>query len=101
MNEIFFTNVFQFEQIKLKELCLEGFSLFELGEADDNLEEIYNGTFNNGTIYILYQNNSFISYIPEFDTSSSTYSLRKTNQFDNLREKIVQMRQQKLDNSAE
>ena len=40
-------------------------------------------------------------YIPENDTSSSTYSLRKTNLFENLREKFEQMRQQNLDKSAE
>lgn len=41
-------------------------------------------------------------YIPENDTSSSsTYSLRKTNPIDSLREKIEQMRQQMLDKSAE
>ena len=45
---------------------------------------------------------SFPYYIPDNDEdSSSTYSLRKTNLFDNLREKIEQMRQQMLDKSAE
>ena len=48
----------------------------------------------------------FVIAIPYYvsennDTSSSTYSLRKTNLFDNLREKIEQMRQQMLDKSAE
>ena len=68
-------------------------------EEDDNLSELYGGLTGNTQWF------SFIItipyYIPENDTSSSTYSLRETNPIDSLREKFEQMRQQMLDNSAE
>jgi hypothetical protein len=74
--------------------------LIKICEEDDNLSELYGGaasTLLNRLMFII----SIPCYIPENDTSSSTYSLRNTNQFDILREKFEQMRQQNLDNPTE
>lgn len=82
--------------------------VIKICEEDDNLSELYGGItedmpFFDFVISIPY-------YIPEYDytSSSSTYSLRKTNLFDSLREKFEQMRQrfeerkqQNLDNPTE
>lgn len=68
-------------------------------EEDDDLSELYGG-FAENTLMLSFLV-SIPYYIPENDTSSSTYSLRKTNLFDSLREKFEQMRQQNLDKSAE
>ena len=64
-------------------------------EEDDNLSELYGGITEEVPVFMFYVLIPY--YIPESDTSSSTYSLRKTNLFDSLREKIEQM----LDKSAE
>lgn len=61
-------------------------------EEDDNLSELYGGVTEE-IPYLMFLV-SIPYYIPENDTSSSTYSLRKTNPFDSLREKFEQMRQQ-------
>lgn len=86
---------------------MENFISLELGdywvikicEEDDNLSELYGGLSENFPAFIFLV--SIPYYIPENDTSSSTYSLRKTNQFDSLREKFEEMRQQILDNPTE
>jgi hypothetical protein len=70
-------------------------------EVDDNLSELYGGITTGGLLPGLAFVITIPYYITENDTSSSTYSLRKTNPFDSLREKIEQMGQQILDNSAE
>lgn len=63
--------------------------MFELGESDDNIEEIYGGAFYNGFGYILYQDNACYSS-EEQNTSSSTYSLRgeNTSILDKLRQTV-------------
>lgn len=80
--------------------------VIKICEEDDNLSELYGGIteeypYFDFAISIPY-------YIPENDTSSSTYSLRKTNPIDSLRERFEQMRQrfeerkqQNLDNPTE
>ena len=68
-------------------------------EEDENLSELYGGVSEDLPYFVFLV--SIPYYIPENDTSSSTYSLRKTNPFDNLREKFEQMRQQNLDNPTE
>ena len=80
--------------------------VIKLCEEDDNLSELYGGIIPGGFPGLLLAISIPYS-IPESDTSSSTYSLRKTNLFDNLREKFEQMRQrfeerkqQNLDNST-
>ena len=82
------------EEIKLKELILTDSTnkytnMFELGEIDDNLEEVYGGAFWGGTIYISYQDNA-LTTILEQETSSSTYSLigENTSIFDKFRESV-------------
>ena len=77
------------EEIKLKELAWTDLSsVFELGEIDDNLEEIYGGAFYNGAVFICYQDNAMYSMM-EQDTAS-TYSLRGENAsiLDKLRQKV-------------
>ena len=65
-------------EIQLKEIInVEGLA-FELGEVDDNLEEIYGGVFYNGYVHILYQDNALTPLL-EQHTSASTYSLRGEN----------------------
>lgn len=79
-----------FEEIKLKEPILTVFaSAFELGEIDDNIEEIYGGAFWTGEIYILYQDNA-LTTILEQENSASTYSLRgeNTSILDKLRQTV-------------
>lgn len=73
----------------------------KLCEEDDNLSELYGGTTEDNTDFLFLI--SIPYYIPENDytSSSSSYSLRKTNLFDNLREKFEEMRQRSLDKSAE
>ena len=81
--------------------------VIKICEEDDNLSELYGGGVEliGGFMFTI----SIPYYIPENDTpSTSTYSLRKTNLFDNLRERFEQMRQrfeerkqQNLDKSAE
>ena len=66
-------------------------------EEDDNLSELYGEILEIGAFMFLI---TFPYYIPE-NATSSTFSLRKANLFDNFREKIEQMRQQFLDKSAE
>lgn len=73
--------------------------VIKLCEEDDNLSELYGGITEEMPVFMF--TISIPYYIPENDTSSSTYSLRKTNLFDNLREKFEEMRQQMLDKSAE
>lgn len=69
-------------------------------EEDDNLSELYGGLTEDSPYFAFLI--SIPYYISKNDTSSSsTYSLRKTNLFENLREKFEQMRQQMLDNSTE
>ena len=80
------------EEIKLKELVLTDLSnAFELGESDDNLEEIYGGAFWNGTFFISYQDTALTTYL-EQEYSASTYSLRgeNTSILDKLRESVQQ-----------
>lgn len=70
--------------------------VIKLCEEDDNLSELYGGVMTGifpGLLFAI----SIPYFIPENDTSSSTYSLRKTNPFDSLREKFEQM----LDKNAE
>ena len=73
----------------------EGYWAIKICEEDDNLTELYGGV-SNETPYFSFAI-TIPYFIPENDTSSSTYSLRKTNTFDSLREKFEQM----LDKSAE
>jgi hypothetical protein len=61
-------------------------------EEDDNLSEIFGGITEEIHHFMFLI--SIPYYIPENDTSSSTYSLRKTNPFDSLREKFEEMKQQ-------
>ena len=68
--------------IQLKEVCMEA-TVFELGEIDDSLEEIYGGFFNNGMIFICYQENA---NNPWMTSSSVTLS----NKPSILREKYQQ-----------
>lgn len=75
-------------------------------EEDDNLSEIFGGITEENPHFMFLI--SIPYYIPENDTPSSTYSLRKTNIFDSLRERFEQMKQrfeerkqQMLDKSAE
>ena len=82
--------------------------VIKLCEEDDNLSELYGGIIPVGFPGLLFAI-SIPYYILENNTpSTSTYSLRKTNLFDNLREKFEKMRQrfeerkqQNLDKSAE
>ena len=97
-------NVIKFEQCILENFLILGHGGFswciKICEEDDNLSELYGGVTEDSPQFLFFI--SIPYYIPENDTSSSsTYSLRKTNLFDNLREKIEQMRQQSLDKSAE
>lgn len=80
--------------------------VIKICEEGDNLSELFGGIGDG------YPSFDFVIsipyYIPENDIPSSTYSLRKTNLFENLRERFEQMRQrfeerkqQMLDNSAE
>lgn len=75
--------------------------VIKLCEEDDNLSELYGGITedNSGFPFSI----SIPYYIPENDdtSSSSTYSLRNTNIFDNLRENFEEMSQRSLDKSAE
>lgn len=74
----------------MKELVLvELDKFFELGEVDDNLEEIYGGAFLNGSIYIFYQDNAWMTIV-EQENSASTYSLRgeNTSILDKLRQTV-------------
>lgn len=80
--------------------------VIKICEEDDNLSELYGGLSEEYPYFGFLV--SIPYYIPENDISSSTYSLRKTNPIDSLREKFEQMRQrfeerkkQKLDKSAE
>ena len=73
--------------------------VIKICEEDDNLSELYGGVTEEMPYLIFLV--SIPYYIPENDTSSSAYSLRKTNPIDSLREKFEQMRQQMLDKSAE
>ena len=68
-------------------------------EEDDNLSELYGGITEEmpGFTFLV----SIPYYIPENNTSSSTYSLRKTNLFENLRQRFEEIKQQNLDKSAE
>lgn len=101
----FFTNT---GSVRIEQCILENFLtsinnslcwVIKICEEDDNLSELYGGvTDENPNFAFLI---SIPYYIPENDTSSSTYSLRKTNPIDSLHEKFEQMRQQILDNSAE
>lgn len=72
-----------------------GYWFIKICEEDDNLSELYGGITEELPAFMFYVLIPY--YIPENDTSSSTYSLRKTNLFDSLREKIEQM----LDKSDE
>ena len=72
--------------------------VIKICEEDDNMSELYGGITEENPYLV------FVITIPYYiteDTSSSTYSLRKTNPIDSLREKFEQMRQQMLDKSAE
>jgi hypothetical protein len=73
--------------------------VIKICEEDDNLSELYGGITEQMPDFMFVV--SIPYYIPENDTSSSNYSLRKTNPIDSLREKFEQMRQQMLDKSAE
>lgn len=64
--------------------------VIKICEEDDNLSELYGGIPEEMPFFAFLV--SIPYYIPENDTSSSTYSLRKTNPFDSLREKFEQMR---------
>lgn len=81
------------EEIKLKEFrgtpTDEWIKVFELGEIDDNLEEIYGGAFYTGQVLILYQGNAYTSDFEQQNTAS-TYSLRgeNTSILDKLRQTI-------------
>ena len=66
--------------------------VIKICEEDDNLSELYGGIPEENPYFVFLV--SIPYYIPENDTSSSTYSLRKTNPFDSLREKFEEMRQQ-------
>lgn len=81
------------EEIKLKELTVaeEWIKVFELGEIDDNLEEIYGGAFYTGQVLILYQDNAYTSDFEQQNTAS-TYSLRgeNTSILDKLRQTVQQ-----------
>ena len=82
----------EIEEIKLKErLYTDLISVFELGEFDDNLEEIYGGAFYNGTVYISYQDTA-LTTILEQENTASTYSLRgeNTSILDKLRQTVQQ-----------
>lgn len=95
--------------IKIEQCILENFlTLDDFGETiwaikiceeDDNLSELYGGITEDLPYFVFAIKIPY--YIPENDTSSSTYSLRKTNPIDSLREKFEQMRQQNLDNPTE
>lgn len=79
-----------FEEIKLKEIIvLEAAIVFELGEIDDNLEEIYGGAFYNGGGCIFYHDNAYYSMMEQSNTAS-TYSLRgeNTSILDKLRQTV-------------
>lgn len=80
--------------------------VIKICEEGDNLSELFGGITEDIPHFSLLI--SIPYYIPENDIPSSTYSLRKTNFFENLRERFEQMRQrfderkqQMLDNSAE
>ena len=94
---------FRFEPCILENFItfsLDGFSwTIKICEEDDNLSELYGGLTELLPYFMFYV--SIPYYIPENDTSSSTYSLRKTNPIDSIREKFEQMRQQNLDNPTE
>ena len=97
--------------LKIEQCILENFLLtlddfgdtvwaIKICEEDDNLSELYGGITEDLPYFVFAIKIPY--YIPENDTSSSsTYSLRKTNPIDSIREKFEQMRQQKLDKSAE
>ena len=97
----------KFEQCILENFLITSEDINELNwviklcEEDDNLSELYGGITEEmpGFMFSI----SIPYYIPENDdtSSSSTYSLRKTNIFDNLREKFEEMRQRSLDKNAE
>lgn len=94
---------------KIEECILENFLTsdgnedviwaIKICEEGDNLSELYGGVSEENPYFTFII--SIPYYIPENDTSSSTYSLRKTNPIDSLREKFEQMRQQNLDNPTE
>ena len=99
------------DNVKIEQCILENFITTSIAdfesfawaikicEEDDNALELYGGMLEQiGAFPFLV---SIPYYIPENDTSSSTYSLRKTNPLDSLREKIEEMRQQMLDNPTE
>lgn len=73
--------------------------VIKICEEDDNFFELYGGITEENPYFMFVI--SIPYYIPENDTSSSTYSLRKTNPIDSLRERFEQMRQQMLDNPSE
>ena len=78
------------EEIKLTErVYTELISVFELGESDDNLEEIYGGAFYNGTVYISYQDTA-LTTMTEQENTASTYSLvgENTSILDKLRQTV-------------
>lgn len=96
------------DNIKIEQCILENFITNGFGnlcwaikicEEDDNLSELYGGITEDLPYFVF--GITIPYYTPENDTSSSTYSLRKTNPIDSLREKFEQMRQQMLDKSAE
>lgn len=102
-----FVNFFQ-NNFKLEQCIFENFLtlidglptwVIKICEEDDELFELYGGITEENPYFMFAI--SIPYYIPENDTSSSTYSLRKTNPIDSLREKFEQMRQQMLDKSAE
>lgn len=78
-----------YDEIKLNMFCASNASFFELGEVDDNLEEIYGGAFWTGAIFILYQDNA-LTTLSEQENSASTYSLRgeNTSILDKLRQTV-------------
>lgn len=79
-----------FEEMKLKELVWTDLNTaFELGEIDDNLDEIYGGAFYNGGGCIFYHDNAYYSMMEQPNTAS-TYSLRgeNTSILDKLRQTV-------------
>ena len=99
-----FQNTIRFEQCILENFITSSSNgrliwAIKICEEDDNLSELYGGITEEMPHFMFYV--SIPYYIPENDTSSSTYSLRKTNPIDSLREKFEQMKQQMLNKSAE